>query len=65
MVLREVGLGVDESLEVEDGKTGRQVKVEELLIESMVGRDDRYGDFWPGQNKRSGQFVCCRDTGRV
>lgn len=44
MVLREVGLGVDESLEIEDGETRRKVEVEELLVEGMVGRDDRYGD---------------------
>lgn len=51
MVLREIGLGVDECLEVEDGKTGWEVKVKELLVEGMVGRDDRYGDSRPGQNK--------------
>lgn len=51
MVLREVSLGVNESLEVEDGEPGREVEVKELLIESMVGCDDRYGDSRPGQNK--------------
>ena len=52
LVLGEVGFGVNESLEIEDGKTGWEVKVEELLVEGMVGRDDRYGDSRPGQNKR-------------
>ena len=51
MVLRDVGLGVDEGLEIEDGEARREVEVEELLIEGMVGRNDRYGDSRPRQNK--------------
>jgi len=65
LVLREVGLSVDECLEIEDGETGREVEVEELLIEGMVGRDDRYGDSRPGRTNTDGQFVCCGGTGRV
>ena len=51
MLLRELGLGVDECLEVEDGKTRREVEVEKVLIEGMVGRDDRYGNSWPRQKE--------------
>ena len=60
MVLRDVGLGVDEGLEIEDGETRREVEVEELLIEGMVGRDDRYGDPRPGGgSERSVHVSCC------
>lgn len=47
LLLREVGLGVDEGLEIEDGETGWEVKVEELLVEGMIGSNDRYGNSRP------------------
>jgi len=65
LVLGEVGFGVNESLEIEDGETGWEVKVKELLVEGMVGCDDRYGDSRPGQNKRrkSVSFVAVAQDG--
>ena len=65
MVLREVGLGVDECLEIKDGKPGREVEVEEFLVESMVGRDDRYGDSRPGaeQTQKVSPFVAVAQDG--
>ena len=60
LVLRKVGLCVDESLEVQDCEAGWEVEVEELLIEGMVGRDDRYGDPRPGGgSERSVHVSCC------
>jgi hypothetical protein len=60
LLLREVGLGVDEGFEIEDGKAGWQVKVEELLVEGMVGCDDRYGNSGPRQNKHRWSVLLLR-----
>ena len=58
--MRKVGLCVDEGLEVQDCEAGWEVEVEELLIEGMVGRDDRYGDPRPGGgSERSVHVSCC------
>lgn len=47
--LGEIGLGVDEALEVGYREAGREVEGEEFLVEFMVGCDDRYGDSRPGR----------------
>lgn len=47
--LRKVGLGSHEAFQIGYGKTGWEVKSKELLVEFMVGRDDRYGDSRPAQ----------------
>jgi hypothetical protein len=60
LLLRKVGLGVDECFEIEDGKAGWQVKVEELLVEGMVGCDDRYGNSRPRQNKHRWSVLLLR-----
>lgn len=52
--LREVRLGVHETFQIGYGKTGREIESEKLLVEFMVGSDDRYGDSRPAQvTKRS------------
>lgn len=65
MFLREVCLGVCESFQVGDGETGREVEVEELLIEGMVRRDDRYGDSRPvaEQTQKVSAFVAVTQNG--
>lgn len=52
--LRKVGLGSDEAFEIAYGKAGWKIKSEKLLVEFMVGGDDRYGNSRPAQvTKRS------------
>lgn len=57
--LRQVGLGVDEALEVGNGEAGGQVEADEFLVEVMVGGDDRYGDPRPSRRGRSALGVGC------
>ena len=54
LFLREFGLGVGEGFQVGDGEAGREVEVKELLVELVVGSDDRYGDSRPGRDKEVG-----------
>jgi len=65
-LLGQAGLGVDEGFEVLDREAGREVESEELLVQGMVGRDDRYGYSRPVGHTRQSKLSfggCC--TGPV